>query len=245
MKIFACFFTNLNATIMNRPASLIAALPHASAHPVLGTALRAEDYCPLDLSVQNADSQAVNVTTYEGLDAYIQKILQEQHAQVGYGGYAEYRIFYQQSPLFNDGVQEPRCIHLGLDLWAPAGTPIYAPLAGKIHSLQYNGGVLDYGATIILEHTLPEGTFYSLYGHLSRASLNAWRPGQPVTKGAPIAHIGARADNGGWVPHLHWQLMLDMEGRSGDFPGVATPTMAAHYLAICPDPALLLPIINA
>ncbi|MBK7872503.1 MAG: peptidoglycan DD-metalloendopeptidase family protein [Saprospiraceae bacterium] len=211
--------------------------------PVLGEHLQPEDYCPLDLSIHNPHFQTTNVTTYEGLDAYVQSVLQQNHAKVGYGGYGEHRIFYEQSPLFNDGTKPPRCIHLGLDLWSPAGTPVYAPLDARVHSFRYNDQMLDYGATIILEHIIENTTFYTLYGHLSLASLENLYQGKFIAKGQKFAAFGNRDENGGWVPHLHFQVILDMEGREGDFPGVATQAEASYFLNLCPDPLLFLPFL--
>ncbi len=204
--------------------------------PVLGQDYAAADYLHLDLSIHNPDFESRNVTTYEGLDAYVQEVLTKQRAKVGYGGYAEHRIFYQQSPLFNDGKAKPRCIHLGMDLWQAAGTPVYAPLDAQVHSFAYNDGVLDYGATIILRHELENLALYTLYGHLSRASLEGLTTGKAIARGEPFATFGTRHENGGWVPHLHFQLMLDMESKTGDYPGVATKSDAARYLENCPDP---------
>lgn len=211
--------------------------------PVLGEQLQAKDYYPLDLSILNPDFQAINVTTYEGLEAYVQSVLAQNQAKVGYGGYGEHRIFYEQSPLFNDGSKPPRCIHLGLDLWSPAGTPVYAPLDAQVHSFRYNDQILDYGATIILEHIIENANFYTLYGHLSLASLENLYQGKSIAKGELFAAFGDRSENGGWVPHLHFQVILDMGGRDGDFPGVATQAEASYFLNICPDPLLFLPFL--
>ncbi|MDX1941776.1 MAG: peptidoglycan DD-metalloendopeptidase family protein [Saprospiraceae bacterium] len=224
--------------------SLAAAfLSQMKAFPVLGENFTPSDYCLLDLSIRNPDFKTTDVNTYKGLDAYVQSVLQQNHAQIGYGGYGEYRIFYEQSPLFNDGSKPPRCIHLGLDLWSPAGTAVYAPLEAQVHSFRYNNQMLDYGATIILEHIIESLTFYTLYGHLSLASLENLYPGKPIAKGEKFAAFGNRQENGGWVPHLHFQVILDMEGREGDFPGVATQAEAAYFLKRCPNPSLFLPFL--
>ena len=88
------------------------------------------------------------------------------------GGYGEDRAIYD-TPIFNPAGEEPRTIHLGLDIFAPAGRAVYAPLAGKVHSFQVNDNAKDYGPTIILEHALAPGlTIWSLYGHLSAESLD-------------------------------------------------------------------------
>lgn len=223
---------------------LIEQIREQSPYPVLGDAYAVEDYLHLDLSAQNPDFTNRDVTSYEGLDAYIQEVLASHHAKVGYGGYAEDRIFYRQSSLFNDGKTEPRCIHLGVDLWQAAGTPVYAPLAARVHSFGYNDGVLDYGGTIILQHKLAELTFFTLYGHLSKASLNGLTRGKAISKGEQFAAFGERHENGGWVPHLHFQVMRDMQGSAGDYPGVATRAEAPSYLENCPNPMVFFPFLS-
>jgi 4-aminobutyrate aminotransferase-like enzyme len=81
-----------------------------------------------------------------------------------------------------------------------------------------------------------------LYGHLSRSSLSGLEVGKKVKKGEQIATVGDSSENGGWPPHLHFQLTADMLGLSGGFPGVAPPSKRNVWLSICPDPNLILQI---
>jgi hypothetical protein len=150
--------------------------------------------------------------------------------QIGYGGFFEERRWYQQSAHF-DQKNEPRDIHLGLDL---------CPLEGKIHSFQNNKNYLDYGPTIILEHDLNGHKFYSLYGHLSTESLDNKQVGQVIHTGEEFASIGDSSINGGWPAHLHLQLMTDMMGMKGDFPGVCAKSDVQKFKRICIDPQILL-----
>ena len=69
-------------------------------------------------------------------------------------------------------------MHIGLDLWIKAGTPVLSALDGKVHSFDFNAGFGDYGPTIILEHQLEDQTFYTLYGHLSLDSLDGLKIGK-------------------------------------------------------------------
>jgi len=132
---------------------------------------------------------------------------------------------------------------VGLDLYKGSGEPVYAPLDGKVHSFANNPAPLDYGPAIILEHEIDgETRFYTLYGHLSPDSLSGLKVGMPVAKGQTIARIGVPATNGGWPPHLHFQIILDMLGESGNFPGVARPSERGLWTSICPDPNLMLGI---
>ncbi|ESQ82334.1 peptidoglycan DD-metalloendopeptidase family protein [Asticcacaulis benevestitus] len=159
------------------------------------------------------------------------------------GGYDEERAIYS-GPVFTPAAgAEARTLHLGLDIFAVAGTPVFAPLDGRIHSFQDNANPKDYGPTIILEHAVTEAlTFYTLYGHLSRDSLGGLEVGQGMTSGRQIARLGAAEVNGDWPPHLHFQVILDMQGKTGDYPGVFRKSEREKWKRICPDPAGLLGI---
>ncbi len=82
--------------------------------------------------------------------------------------------------------------------------------------------------------------FYTLYGHLSRRSLEGLAVGQKVEAGEAFCQIGVMPENGNWPPHLHFQVILDLLGWSGDFPGVVFPRWREVWKSICPDPWLLL-----
>ncbi len=172
-------------------------------------------------------------------DQVVHEMLAEQHATVGIGGYLENRVIYRRSPHFDD-TTEARSLHLGVDVWVPAGTPVAAPLAGVVHSLADNNHFGDYGPTVILQHWLEGTSFYTLYGHLSRTDLAALQPRQAVLPGKPFAHVGPYPENGDWPPHLHFQVISDMQGRWGDFPGVAPASEQAYWAELCPSPWLLL-----
>ncbi len=201
----------------------------------------------LDFSATNPDlapdrQSSLDLTNTAAFSDYVFGKLRTAGARVGVGGYNEHRVIYRRSPHFQQITQSPREIHLGIDLWADAGTPVFAPLAGVVHSFQDNANFGDYGPTIILEHTYEGKPLYSLYGHLTRSSLDGLYEGKPVQAGDKLAEIGPYPENGDWPPHLHVQLMTDMLGRRGDFPGVCSLNDRAYYLSICPDPNTLLHI---
>lgn len=197
-----------------------------------------KDYCPISLSVYDSAVAATDLTTFAGLADYVQKILEKNNAKIAFGGYGERRAIYAQSAHFNDN-NDPRCIHLGIDFWTAAHTPVYVPLDGKIHSFRYNDHPLDYGATIITEHTHDKKTFWLLFGHLSLISLKNLEIGQKINRGDILATLGEPHENGGWFPHLHLQCITELGDWVGDFPGVAAASEAAHYLSICPSPLQL------
>lgn len=161
----------------------------------------------------------------------------------GIGRYGEIRPFYTTDAYEVRGNEGPewRTVHIGLDIFLPPGTPVFAPLDGSVHSFQDNAKDRDYGPTIILEHRVNEHlTFYTLFGHLTRDSLEGLQTGQSIRAGQEFCRIGPMPENGNWSPHLHFQVILDMLGMTGDFPGVAFPAQRAVWTSLCPDPWLLL-----
>lgn len=207
--------------------------------PVMGAQVPANRYVALDLSPGSALLAGWAPGDMPDLERRIRARVSEAGAAFGWGGYLEDRRLYASSKHFAAG-REARNLHLGIDLWAAAGTPLYAPFEGSIHSLAMNGAHLDYGATIILHHPGVGTADYSLYGHLSEADLTRWRPGDRVRAGECLAHIGRPDENGGWAPHLHLQLIRDLGGRQGDFPGVALVTERDYWVGACPDPQYLI-----
>ncbi len=161
------------------------------------------------------------------------------------GGYGEDRSVYTQ-PLFAPEGAEPRSVHLGVDVFAPAGADVITPLSGRVHSSRINDAEGDYGPTIILEHAPAPGVkFHTLYGHLSRDSLKGLKPGTAFMAGEKIADLGTKRENGGWPPHLHFQIILDIGSAKGDYPGVCRRSEQDHWLGICPDPSRLLGLTGA
>ncbi|HYL83816.1 MAG TPA: aminotransferase class III-fold pyridoxal phosphate-dependent enzyme [Candidatus Angelobacter sp.] len=166
-------------------------------------------------------------------------------APVGIGRYNEARGLYA-SPLFGDSnnpAVERRTIHLGVDLFVEPGMALRAPLDGVVHVLANNTAPLDYGPLVILHHATNDGgEFFTLYGHLATETLRQLKPGQPVSRGEIFARVGTSAENGGWVPHLHFQIILDLLDLGSDFPGVARASQRAVWTSLSPDPNLLLGI---
>ena len=209
--------------------------------PVLGTKFSKDDYCEMDLSVYNTEFEIINVESFDGLEAHVNETLVNNDAKVGVGGYGENRPIYRSSNLYSGNGDTPkRCIHLAIDLWTELQSKVFAPLDGVVHSFKNNNAALDYGGTIILEHRLGGALFYTLYGHLSTKSLEKLEKGKVIEKGTCFAKLGDPKENGGWPPHLHFQLITDMLGYEGDFPGVATEEEAPHYMNICPNPSVFL-----
>jgi len=210
---------------------------------VLGMDLRTEPTIVLDLSVSSPlVGGDASDNAEPRLTARVFSAMRDAGVRVAIGRYDEPRLLYV-APAFALGprpTDEHRTIHIGLDLFAEAGTPVYAPLAGVIHACADNATLQDYGPVIVLRHVTDEGTpFFTLYGHLSRESLRTLEIGRAVTAGEQIATLGAASENGGWTPHLHLQIMSDVLELDTDFPGVAAPAQRRAWCALCPDPNLI------
>lgn len=210
-------------------------LRHRSTFQPIIKALGTDNLVPLDLTARNTSLATVDLTDTAAFDEWVQ---QQRQGKIGIGGYLEDRVVYRRSNHYAG--EEPRSLHLGIDLWTDAGTPVYAPLPGTVHSVADNQGFGNYGPTVIFKHQLEEHTFYTLYGHLSRASLTLLPTGQTVAAGSIIGHIGPYPENGDWPPHLHLQIITDLAAGQSDYPGVVAPTQRATYAARCPDPQTLL-----
>jgi len=194
-----------------------------------------------DFSDSNEEIKDMDFSDLQKFIDYSFDKLKKNNTPVGIGGYAENRSIYKRSEVFKTN-NEYRSVHLGIDITAIAGTEIFAPLEGSVHSFQNNSSFGDYGPTIILEHNLDGEIFYTLYGHLSLNSLDGLSEGKEIKKGQKIAELGDPSVNVGWPPHLHFQLITDMLGKKGDFPGVCLPSEKDYYLNICLDPNLILRI---
>lgn len=193
-----------------------------------------------DLTIANPAIRDIDPLNPGELGRYIFGAIKAAGATLGIGRYNEDRILYRSGLFRNDSGS--RTIHLGIDIWASAQTPVFAPLPGRVHSMADNRAAGDYGPTVILEHELDNARFYTLYGHLGRATLKGLAEGLPLRRSQRFAAIGGAGENGGWPPHLHFQIITDIGDWVGDFPGVTAAAERKRYLKLCPDPNLILGI---
>ena len=227
----------------------------------------------LDFTETNRELNAEIVENMNFFIQYINSKLDVAGAKYGIGGYNEHRTIYSRSKLFeahpdlpqtgtntlpfqgnkeisNPGMStanhgpEPRRLHLGIDIWGKPHTKVMAPMDALVHSFAFNNAFGDYGATIILTHNLQGETFYTLYGHLSLNSIKNIQEGDRIKKGDVFAEFGIPFENGQWPPHLHFQLIINMEGNKGDYPGVCKYSEREKYLSNCPDPDLVLQMMR-
>lgn len=224
--------THLTSALNRHPAGF---------HPVVPFDPARDRLYPFDFTDGNSELSADDIADTERFAAYVNRTLRTHRSSYGFGGYAEHRTLYSRSRHFDSpGQEEPRRLHLGIDIWGPAGTKVMAPLDGVIHSFAFNNRDGDYGATLILTHQVAGMGFHTLYGHLSLNSLRNLYEGATIAKGDVIAEFGMRFENGNWPPHLHFQLIADMQDWKGDYPGVCRYSERQRWLDNCPDPDLIL-----
>lgn len=209
---------------------------------VIDDSITYSQYIPIDLSISNLDLSEIDMKNSKDFETYIENHIEKNQAKVAFGGYNEERNLYKQTSLFDDDQADERNIHIGMDLWIKAKTPIVAALDGKVYGFDYNAGAGNYGPTIILEHTLENEIFYTLYGHLSVESIENIEIGTFFKKVQQLATVGDSSVNGGYSPHLHFQIIKNIEDNFSDYPGVCSKKDLDYYLENCPNPNLLLKI---
>ena len=213
--------------------------------PLLGTPLSPSDVHVHDFSVSSVTIGSIDDwRDQRRFSTLVEAEVAQVGARAGVGRYDEVRAIYT-TDLFrmegNDG-PEWRTVHLGIDVGAPLGTAIHAPIDGVVHSLRNNEAPGDYGPTVVLEHpaTDEHPMFWTLYGHLSHETLRRLTVGLSVKAGDVVGWLGDVSVNGGWWPHVHVQVICDLLGRSGNFQGVARPNERDVMLSVSPDPTPLL-----
>ena len=196
----------------------------------------------LDLSISSPDLTGRDSDDTADFSNRVFQKMRSDGLTLGIGRFMEPRGFYlaDQFEGRSGDPLERRTIHLGIDVFQEPGTEIHAPLAGRVHTVRENKNRLDYGPTLILEHSAPSGLFWTLYGHLEKASVENLKTGDSIDAGHPIARIGTYPENGDWPPHLHFQIITDLMGFEGNFPGVALPRDRTVWASFCPNPNLIL-----
>ncbi len=197
---------------------------------------------PLDLSVSG--KWIGHQEEFNNLDLFQFKINQLQKTAPGKilaGGYSEPRVLYTSTAydkIGNNG-RESRNIHLGIDYWLPAKTPVHAPFDGEVAIAVNDTGNNTYGGMVVLKHSTNSFNFYTLYGHLTVESAMQYQVGDIIKKNENIGELGVPSENGNWVSHLHFQVLLSLLGNSTDYPRAANLSQIEIWKSICPNPNLL------
>lgn len=202
---------------------------------------------PIDLSTTN--SLVKTEAEFNNPDAFQSKldvIQYENSNKIITGGYLEKRALYTSDIYNSSNSDEKRNIHLGVDFWLPKNTPVHAIFNGEIVFSHHQKDEKGYGGFVVLKHKETNIEFYTLYGHLSKNSVANFKKGDIIKKNKEIGVLGNYKENGNWIPHLHFQIMLDLLNYQNDFPGVVLESELDYWKKICPNPNLLfkLPDLN-
>lgn len=206
----------------------------------MGFELNHQNCCAINLSINNPKLTEAKLNADFNLHDFVFGILSAENKKAGIGGYLEKRNIYEMSAVFKNDEQYFRNIHLGIDIWCAEGSPVFAPFDGTLHSFNNNYHFGDYGPTLITQHTLQNQTFYLLFGHLSVSTLAGLHEGMPIHKGQQIATLGGAHENVGWPPHLHFQIIVDLQQKKGDYFGVCHAEDLPFFTENCPNPNLIL-----
>ena len=133
---------------------------------------------------------------------------------------------------------------MGVDFWLPAGTPVHALFDGEVVLAINDVGDKEYGGLLILRHCTDSMEFYTLYGHNTPESVLKHQIGDSIKKGEKISELGNYLENGNWVPHLNFQVMLSLLDYKSNFPEVAYPNELNLWKGLCLDPNLLFKLGN-
>lgn len=196
--------------------------------PIISSYQNKTDYHYIDLSKDTLKKHQVDAKNPLSLTPYLDKIKSQTGTQVLFGGYLERRSLYDEKSLFQKDNHQ-RNIHIGVDFWTDAGEDILCPYDGQIHSFADNKGLGNYGPCIILKHQNNQEVFFTLYGHLSRESLVGIKTGLSVKQHQVFCSLGIAEENGGYVPHLHFQIIKDIQDFKGDYPGVCNEADLEFY----------------
>ncbi|HEU4825881.1 MAG TPA: aminotransferase class III-fold pyridoxal phosphate-dependent enzyme, partial [Dongiaceae bacterium] len=173
----------------------------------------------------------------EEADRLWRAIAAKDGTELGIGPWGEERPVYASDAfrsLFDP--DRRRTVHLGLDLFAPAGSNVRTPLDGTVVDLYETEVPLDYGHAVLLRHQ-PEGpAFYSLWGHLSAQTVRDRKVGEQLRAGEVIGQLGDTHENGDWQPHVHIQLITYQPERAADIIGAGEPGYRDVWRDLFPDP---------
>jgi 4-aminobutyrate aminotransferase-like enzyme/Ser/Thr protein kinase RdoA (MazF antagonist)/murein DD-endopeptidase MepM/ murein hydrolase activator NlpD len=165
-------------------------------------------------------------------------IAAQEGVTLGIGSWGEERPVYSSDAFKSVFAPELRReLHLGLDLFAPAGTNVRTPLDGVVVDLFETDVPLDYGHAVLLKHEPHGHVFYSLWGHLSAQTVKNRKLGERLKAGDIIGQFGKPSENGNWQPHVHIQLVTYAAPKAADVIGAGEKDYMALWSELFPDPA--------
>ena len=129
---------------------------------------------------------------------------------------------------------EPATLQLGIEIFAPAGTVVRAPLAGDVDWSSDRPDDSGTGVSAGIRHVFDGEVFWTSYRHLDRGSLETLVPGRGVEAGEALGTVADPAGGGNPPPHLQFQVLLS---RLDTQPPRRTSAADLPVLAaLCADP---------
>ncbi len=214
--------------------------------PVMGEPFTQETCTVLDLGV---DSPLVSgdptAPAPDDFARHLSARLKQAGARYGIGRYKETRLgqssFLEPYPVPEKGVTPT--VHLCVEVVAPQDATVYAPFAGRVHSVTKIRAAEDLGPALVLAHNPAQGiAFYTIFRGISSRATACLSLGQKIEKGQAFAAISSKTENGGWPSHVRMQLVTRLMDYGSDFPSACTQDQTAVWTQICLDPNLVLQI---
>lgn len=211
--------------------------------PMLEIDPRREPCLVVDLSAAGPLLNAPDADNSEpALTARIRDAMRAARVRIAVGRYDELRPPYASARDTSDP-SDPRVVHLGVDVFAEPGMMVHAPIGGVVHDAGESTSALGFGPTVVLRHETDDGVpFFTLYGHLDREALSLCPRGRAVSPGGQLGRIGTADVNGGWTPHVHFQLVADLLGLGRRVPGIGHLSQREAWRLLSPNPNLILGI---
>lgn len=186
-------------------------------------------------------TKAMSTTDIDLAERIWDEVKSQQPFDLGIGLWGERRVVYTVE-MFESKLRrgDRRDVHLGLDLFAPAGTPVMTPLEAEVVDCRIIPGHQDYGGVVLLKHEPEPGlVFHTLWGHQAHAPVKALTVGQKLAKGEAFIELGAPDENGGWIPHLHLQIVTHAVTDAREIPGAGEARFMDVWSQFYPDPSTL------
>lgn len=176
-------------------------------------------------------------STQQEFQKEVEQILSEQGKIWAVSGYLENRAsLLKDCPQM---VNKQRFFHLGLDITAPLGTQLHAPLNCEVVGSEYEQGNGNYGGLVVLKCQENETVFYLLFGHLNTDKLPEINT--KFNAGEVFAELGDFSQNGNWFYHTHLQVLTEKAFAQGWInKGYCAAADIPEIDNFCPNPYYLL-----
>lgn len=197
-----------------------------------------KSFYSLDLGVGSLD---LANTLNEGDSSWLKRVstlMQQQDAEVAVGRHNEVRAIYKEDNFCYQGNDEViwRTVNMGIEFFTSSALPVSSVYSGKVFLKVTD--TIEHGNVIVLHHEINETlSFYTIYGGLSKSSIESIKLGAEVVTGEQIGVV--KAVEGTTLYNFHLMVVLDWPGAIESVLKVVPYHQRELYKSICPDPWLL------